>query len=52
MFERLRYRVAVWRATRDNIRHLSWLDDRLLADAGIDRRGIKACAKASAEGQC
>ena len=52
MFERLRYRFATWRATRDNVRQLSWLDDRLLADAGIERHGIRACAKASAEGRC
>jgi uncharacterized protein YjiS (DUF1127 family) len=49
MFERLRYRFAVWRATRDNIRQLSWLDDRLLADAGLDRTSLKARARASAE---
>ena len=52
MFERTRQRFAEWRTYRETVRQLNWLDPHMLADAGIEKRNIRSCAKAAAEGRC
>jgi uncharacterized protein YjiS (DUF1127 family) len=52
MFEQLRTRFSTWRSYRETVRQLTWLDRHLLADAGIERRNIKTCARDAAEGRC
>jgi len=52
MFERLRERVAFWNTYRETVRQLGLLDRRILADAGINPKDIKACARAAARGEC
>ena len=38
-------RLAEWRQHRRDIHRLHYLDDRLLADLGIDRAGIPAAVR-------
>jgi hypothetical protein len=49
MFSTLRTRFAIWRDYRETIYRLSLLDRRILADAGIDPRRLRARARAAAE---
>ena len=52
MFEQLKTRFSHWRSYRETVRQLTWLDRHLLADTGIERQNIKACAKDAVDGRC
>lgn len=50
MFSTLRARFALWRDYRETVHQLRLLDRRILVDAGIDPRAIKARARAATLG--
>jgi uncharacterized protein YjiS (DUF1127 family) len=45
----LREKIKIWQRYRENVRELSRLSDRELADLGISRADIDYVARASAE---
>ncbi|GEP05842.1 DUF1127 domain-containing protein [Methylobacterium oxalidis] len=40
MFTSIVRNIRIWRQTRRNVRYLAALDDRLLADIGIERTDL------------
>ncbi len=45
MFGQLKKRLADWLLYAETVHHLSWLNDHLLADMGLERRDIRRFAR-------